>query len=76
MKILNTNPVYGMEGPFKAESFDALADKMTSRFIEWAEDNWNKELELDEPDISKEDYIKNDIALMRADFIKGLEEVV
>ena len=64
----NTNDAYGMSGPFKAESKEALADQMFETFKIWASEKVNSEEDLQED-------VDEDIAAMRAEFIDGLEQV-
>lgn len=64
----NTNNAYGMSGPFEAESKDDLADGMMSTFRVWATERVSSG-EIDQ------EYLEQDIADMRAEFISGLELV-
>lgn len=60
----NTNDRYGVEGPFEAESREALADEMAPSFSDWADQNDPK------TDAEKAEIV----AAMRAEFIAGLIE--
>jgi len=72
MKIYNNNDLFGMPGPFEAESFEALADEMTPTFEAWAEEEWGND---DDDERHMCDAVPPRVATMRAEFLKGLEEV-
>ncbi|RLC85442.1 MAG: hypothetical protein DRJ03_11700 [Chloroflexi bacterium] len=43
--IINNNPAYGDMGPYKAESFEALADEMEPVLKDWANESGSKTVE-------------------------------
>lgn len=72
MKITNTNPRYGDEGPFEAESAEQLADGMMNMFAVWAKESYGQ-LIIRGMSIDPSAYIEEQIKQMRADYISGLE---
>ena len=64
----NNNDRFGDSGPFEAESAESLADGMMDTFKIWANEHFLKG-KIEFGDIDAE------IASMRDEFIKGLEEV-
>jgi hypothetical protein len=76
MKIRNTKPEFGDCGPFEADSFEALADEMTERFLLWADEVFD---ECNDPDlgidVDRDAWVDGYTARLRDDFIRGLEEV-
>jgi hypothetical protein len=38
-RFVNNNELFGYEGPFEAESKEALADEMMPTLIDWAEES-------------------------------------
>ncbi len=71
----NTNDRFGDEGPFGAESAEALAGSpgMIEMFRRWAEEAWASTDRDD--DVSREDYVQALVTEMTTEFAASLEEV-
>lgn len=76
MKLINTNPKFGMEGPYEAESKDSFVKQMDLYFYGIAKE-WYGNLSAEEAEKIKYifDPIEQKAAELREEFRKGLEEV-
>jgi hypothetical protein len=66
-KFYNTNPEYGGEGPYTAESKEAVADRMSDRIATWAAKSLG-------PYAGYEGALKVLKGVVRNHFIDGLKE--
>lgn len=82
MTYRNTNPDYGADNIIEAGSKDEIADGMAGQIMGWAREKISQLLEYDATALDDtsiltpgETWDEHFAALMRAEFISGLEEL-